>query len=542
MRVFISHSSSNAKAAEDICGLIEKDGHKCFLAPRDIRSGYEYAEEIINGIDSAEVMLLLLSAEANSSPHVLREIERAVSRKIAIIVYKLEEVTLSKSMEYFLMTHQWINSKPGADYGEVVKCIDEFARKNDGENEDSESTAASAEKTAAPEAAVKKSGISKKTIAVIAVCAVILIAAGIGVGIFLSAKEPQTSLQDSGMQNTVTSEAVSDGGNSSVREIAASHEAGSSQGTASAQGTASQQMTEAPTEEAVPVQGTISSTEAAPPAEETAPAEATDTRETETTDTAALAELGDTILLGSYNGEPIEWRVLKLSEDGKTAVIMTDSIITMKAFDAAEGGKFNYADGEYYYSTSAADMTPELERQLRGDNRWEISNIRTWLNSDKENVTYSDQAPVASAMAEQKNGYNTEPGFLKSFAEEELSAVLTTEVETNGTVTSDKVFLLSREEYALLAEADIRKYAVPTEGAKAQDTSRWYELNVNDYGVTDHYWWLRDASADSASEVYLVNFSYAGEEIITASAALEGYGIRPAMTVDLTSSVISIKE
>ncbi len=94
-----------------MCQVLEQDGNRCFLAPRDIRTGYEYAEEIVNGIDSSDLMILILSEQANHSPHVLREVERAVSKSVPIIVYKLSEVQLTKSMEYFLMAHQWMNAK-----------------------------------------------------------------------------------------------------------------------------------------------------------------------------------------------------------------------------------------------------------------------------------------------------------------------------------------------------------------------------------------------------------------------------------------------
>ena len=73
------------------------------------------------------MMLLLLSECANGSPHVLREVERAVSKNKSIIVYKLEEVKLSKSLEYFLMTHQWLNLEPGGDHSTVVKAINDYA-------------------------------------------------------------------------------------------------------------------------------------------------------------------------------------------------------------------------------------------------------------------------------------------------------------------------------------------------------------------------------------------------------------------------------
>ena len=79
MRIFLSHSSRDAAIADKICEQLEKNGIKCFIAPRDIRPGKEYAEEIINGIDESAAMILLMSQNANSSPHVLREVEHAVS-------------------------------------------------------------------------------------------------------------------------------------------------------------------------------------------------------------------------------------------------------------------------------------------------------------------------------------------------------------------------------------------------------------------------------------------------------------------------------
>lgn len=128
MQVFISHSSKEAEIANEVCSIIENNGDRCFIAPRDIRSGYEYAEEIINGIDSSNAMILLLSEESNKSPHVLREIERAVSKSIPIIVYQLENVVLTKSMEYFLMTHQWISNNKRKI--EILSCLDQIRYKD----------------------------------------------------------------------------------------------------------------------------------------------------------------------------------------------------------------------------------------------------------------------------------------------------------------------------------------------------------------------------------------------------------------------------
>lgn len=521
MKIFISHSSSDAKAARDICTLTEENGYSCFLAPRDIRSGHEYAEEIINGIDSSDIMLLLLSEAANTSPHVLREIERAVSKKIPIIVYKLEDVKLTKSMEYFLMTHQWVSSEVGADYSEIIRCIKEFGAERTDNSAIPVSSALIAE--------TKSTKSRKTTYIIIAAIAAAIVAAAAIIGVALSSGNGAEA-PDSSMTSDV---------NAHITESTTSTTAApQTTATTAATTSATQTSTEATTTTA---QTTSATTTAAPQTTENTTVSQTTTVSTEdsaVTEPEIQVELGDRITLGSYNNEPIVWRVLEISADGKSAKVVADKIITMKAFDAAEGGKYNYYDGEYYYGADEQDVSAEMQRILRGDNRWEYSNIRTWLNSDRENVEYIDQPPVAAAMCELKNGYNTEVGFLKSFTKEERDAILTTEVKTGDTVTEDKVFLLSREEYNQLPDADISKYGVPTAGADAQDGTRWYELNVNEYSATDHYWWLRDAVEDSASELYLINFSYAGNEIITAHAGLEGYGIRPAMTVDLTSPVV----
>ena len=97
MYIFISHSSKDAESAEKVCTLLEHAGHQCFIAPRDIRSGREYAEELMLGIERSDALVVILSKHSNTSPHVLREVEHAASKSIPILVYKMEEVVLPHS-------------------------------------------------------------------------------------------------------------------------------------------------------------------------------------------------------------------------------------------------------------------------------------------------------------------------------------------------------------------------------------------------------------------------------------------------------------
>lgn len=500
MRVFISHSSENAELARELCGKLENNGFPCFLAPRDIRSGFEYAEEIINGIDGSDVMVLLLSEASNSSPHVLREIERAVSKKKTIIVYKLEEVVLRKSLEYFLMTHQWVNDKPGRDFDEIVRRVAEYAENTGGEPH----------KIVVGETKPANSKNSRKKVFLIAGIAVV-IAAAVFLGIWLITNTPKSEVSG---DSSSESETISSSSSSSA--------ASSSSPTVSSSSTSS-------------VESTVSSSTSTQSAEVIAPVEPESKPEKQ----PLSVKPGDRITLGSYNGEAIEWRVIKISEDKTRAVVISDKILTMKAFDAAECGSFNKLDGEDYWRTKTSELTADLQRKVRGDNRWELSNIRTWLNSARENVVYTGQAPTTNAMSEHKNGYHTEPGFLNGFSEKERAAIVETQVNTAGAKTSDKVFLLSADELKWLYEADVSVYAKPTAAAVEQDKSNWYKTDCESYNVEDFFWWLRDANSETACECLCASISYyTDRQTVSYYAGLEGFGVRPAMTIDLTSDIL----
>lgn len=112
--VFISFSSVNTDVAEKVCASLEESGRiKCWIAFRDIVPSANYAEQLVEAIESCKLVLLILSAESNRSPQVSREIERAGSKGIPILPLRIENVRLSKSMEYFISSHHWLDAYEG---------------------------------------------------------------------------------------------------------------------------------------------------------------------------------------------------------------------------------------------------------------------------------------------------------------------------------------------------------------------------------------------------------------------------------------------
>ncbi|MGC1188154.1 MAG: toll/interleukin-1 receptor domain-containing protein, partial [Candidatus Acidiferrales bacterium] len=108
--VFISHSAKNKTIADAVCAMLEGEGIRCWIAPRDVTPGMEWGECIIDAIEQARVMVLIFTAEANSSPQIRREIERAANRGVAILPLRVEDVAPGKALEYFIGNVHWLDA------------------------------------------------------------------------------------------------------------------------------------------------------------------------------------------------------------------------------------------------------------------------------------------------------------------------------------------------------------------------------------------------------------------------------------------------
>lgn len=108
--VFISHSARDKLYADAICAKLESRGVRCWIAPRDIAPGMEWGAAILEAINGARVMLLVFSSQANSSPQISREVERAVHKGLIVLPVRVEDVMPTGNLEYFLGTPHWLDA------------------------------------------------------------------------------------------------------------------------------------------------------------------------------------------------------------------------------------------------------------------------------------------------------------------------------------------------------------------------------------------------------------------------------------------------
>jgi len=120
--VFISHASQDAATASSLCAALESAGVACWIAPRDVRPGEAYAAAIVNAINSARMLLLILGKEAVASPHVLREVERASSKRRPILAVRMDDTELPPELEYFLSVNHWLDGH-GAPLEQLIPRV-----------------------------------------------------------------------------------------------------------------------------------------------------------------------------------------------------------------------------------------------------------------------------------------------------------------------------------------------------------------------------------------------------------------------------------
>lgn len=108
--IFISYPSKNKDIADAICAFLEIRKFRCWIAPRDILPGQNFAEALYDAIDTSSIFVLVFSEITNNSPHIMSEIQRAFNKNIVIIPFRVEAVEPSKALQYYIGTAHWLDA------------------------------------------------------------------------------------------------------------------------------------------------------------------------------------------------------------------------------------------------------------------------------------------------------------------------------------------------------------------------------------------------------------------------------------------------
>jgi hypothetical protein len=127
--IFISYSSDDKPAAETVCRVLERNGIRCWIAPRNIPGGVHWDNAIIDGINAASLVVLIHSSHANGSDQIKKELHLAHKKNKIVIPLRIEKVHPDDELEFILTSVQWLDAfeKPLEDQLEpLVKRVREI--------------------------------------------------------------------------------------------------------------------------------------------------------------------------------------------------------------------------------------------------------------------------------------------------------------------------------------------------------------------------------------------------------------------------------
>lgn len=220
-------------------------------------------------------------------------------------------------------------------------------------------------------------------------------------------------------------------------------------------------------------------------------------------------ELGDYVKFGKYNDEKILWRVIKKDEYKKIIKLISDKILTLKAYDASELGQND-----------------------NGINKWSECNLRDWLNSSSVKLLeneWNHQKPLNPTY----NNYVNNSGFLYNFTINERNKILRLNEMDEIDSYADKVSIPSLKDLNLLPVVGYKGYS-------ANFTSKVkYENDNNIDGCTrireKSYWIKNIGETNNLSYQYTIHSDdcYNQKEVKDGSI-----GVRVVISLDTTNMSI----
>src|SRR5581483_1575525 len=100
--IFISYSRKDSAQALELAERLRAEGMGVWIDQHGIDAATSYSHEIVQALDEARAMLVLLSQSSIESHSVIRELTLAFEAKKAILPVSLEKVTLPTQFRYLL--------------------------------------------------------------------------------------------------------------------------------------------------------------------------------------------------------------------------------------------------------------------------------------------------------------------------------------------------------------------------------------------------------------------------------------------------------
>jgi TPR repeat protein len=123
--VFISYSTVDQIIAEGVCGYLEANKIRCFVAYRDIPKSVNWAKVIPPAIRNCQLMVAVFSKAFNLSEETDNQIHVAAHHKIPILTFRIVDEEFEGTKEYFLTKSNWLDAFPDPEkhFGDLLRNV-----------------------------------------------------------------------------------------------------------------------------------------------------------------------------------------------------------------------------------------------------------------------------------------------------------------------------------------------------------------------------------------------------------------------------------
>lgn len=160
--VFISYASQDKAVGDAVCAALEDNNVRCWIAPRDIRFGEQWAGAINNAIKSSKIMVLIFSKNSNQSKQVANELTLAVNSSITVIPFKIDNIYPSGLFEYYLAGTHWLDALNYPSKKQISNLVETVKHNLEPAEEDIKPSLSGLESNKAIQIATAKSDLKAK--------------------------------------------------------------------------------------------------------------------------------------------------------------------------------------------------------------------------------------------------------------------------------------------------------------------------------------------------------------------------------------------
>ena len=125
--IFVSYSSADMAFADELVRQLEAAGNRIWYAPRNVRPGTDYSEQIQAAIEQAGAFVIIVSNAANESDFVRAETEMAFSRRRPIFPVRCGAVAPAPGLALFLQLRHWTDAFGPSRHNAVARLGHELA-------------------------------------------------------------------------------------------------------------------------------------------------------------------------------------------------------------------------------------------------------------------------------------------------------------------------------------------------------------------------------------------------------------------------------